>query len=49
MQPYAVALHQDTQHHQLQTDEKSMRHPVQKNLPQQEIQETSVSTGFQFN
>jgi hypothetical protein len=38
---YTAALHQDTHHQQPQapqTDGKSVRHPIQQHLPQQEIQ-----------
>jgi hypothetical protein len=39
-------LHQDPQQHQSQapkTDGKSVQHPVQQHLPQQEFQKTGVS------
>jgi hypothetical protein len=45
-QSYAAALRQDTQHQQPQapqTDGKSVWHPVQQHLPQQEIQKTGLS------
>jgi hypothetical protein len=43
---YSAALRQDTQHQHpqaQQTDVKSVRHPVQQHLPQQEIQQTGLS------
>jgi hypothetical protein len=48
-QSYAAELRQDTQQQQqqqpqaLKTDGKSMQHPVQQHLAQQEIQETGLS------
>jgi hypothetical protein len=45
-QSYTAALCLDTQHQQpqaLQTGGKSLRHPVQQHLPQQEIQKTGLS------
>jgi hypothetical protein len=45
-QSYAAALRQDTQQQQPQapqTDGKSVQHPVQQHLPQQEFQKTDVS------
>jgi hypothetical protein len=42
---YAVALRQGTQHQQpqaLQTDWKSVLHPLQQHLPRQEIQKTGL-------
>jgi hypothetical protein len=45
-QSYAAALRQDSQHQRPQapqTDGKSLLHPVQQHLPQQEIQRTGLS------
>jgi hypothetical protein len=45
-QSYADALRQDNQNQQPkapQTEEKSVRHPVQQYLPQQEFQQTGLS------
>jgi hypothetical protein len=45
-QTYAAALSQDTRYRQPQgpqADGKSVRHPVQRHLPQQEIQKTGLS------
>jgi hypothetical protein len=45
-QSYAAALRQDTQQQQPQaphTDGKSMHHPIQQHLPQQEFQKMGLS------
>jgi hypothetical protein len=45
-QPYAAALRQDTQQQQPQTPQaegKSVQHPVQQHLPQQEFQKNGLS------
>jgi hypothetical protein len=49
-QSYRAALCQGTEHKQPQapqTDGKSVRHPVQQHLPQQEIKKTGLSVQFE--